>query len=123
MDPRARLPALVGRHPNHGRVPPCWQAFPSAAEQRPFLEAYAEADAGRQLDEAELSSRVIALAAEVAATTPLAHCVWGLWALCALPAAVAATAGDADSAPGGGFSHIEYAERRLRAFDATLLRT
>ena len=32
---------------------------------------------------------VDALAEEVEAALPLAHCVWGLWALCALPEAIA----------------------------------
>ena len=42
---------------------------------------------------------------------PLAHLVWGLWALCALPPAAAA----GKLQP---FSHIEYAERRLAAYEA-----
>ena len=50
---------------------------------------------------------------EVTAALPLAHCVWGLWALCALPNAVVAQ----EPSP---FSHIEYAERRLAAFEASL---
>ena len=45
------------------------------------------------------------------AALPLAHLVWGLWALCALPAAAAA----GKLQP---FSHIEYAERRLSAYEA-----
>ena len=43
--------------------------------------------------------------------------MWGLWALCALPAAVAAAGGGCDG--NYGFSHIEYAERRLGAFFAS----
>lgn len=79
-------------------------AFPTAAEQRPFLEAYAAADGGVTAE---------ALAEEIRAALPLAHLVWGLWALCALPAAAAA----GKLQP---FSHIEYAERRLAAYEAAL---
>ena len=41
----------------------------------------------------------------------ISRTVWGLWALCALPAAAAA----GKLQP---FSHIEYAERRLAAYEA-----
>ena len=77
---------------------------PRASRRRLFLEAYARANG-------EVS--VSQLQTEMRAALPLAHCVWGLWALCALPEAIA---------KGGArpFSHIEYAERRLRAFDAAL---
>lgn len=76
-------------------------AFPSADEQRRFFAEYAREDGTVTVD---------ALAEEVKAALPLAHCVWGLWALCALPEAIA-------QAQGGPrpFSHIEYAERRLGA--------
>ena len=96
-------------------------AFPSKEERRPFLEAYAArmhspknavADSCNSMDTAATVAR---LEAEISATLPLAHAVWGLWALCALPAAVAN--GAADTAP---FSHVEYAERRLAAFFKSL---
>ena len=99
-------------------------AYPTVQEQRPFLEAYARARLGAErrvqpsdVDSAEVSALVDALAAEASAAAPLAHCVWGLWALCALPAAVAAAGGGCDGSC--GFSHIEYAERRLGAFFAS----
>lgn len=51
---------------------------------------------------------VASLEAETAAAEPLAHCVWGLWAQAVLPAGQ------------GAFSHVEYAERRLEAFEEAL---
>ena len=72
----------------------------------------AVADSCNSMDTAATVAR---LEAEISATLPLAHAVWGLWALCALPAAVAN--GAADTAP---FSHVEYAERRLAAFFKSL---
>ena len=73
-------------------------AFPTPAEQRPFLEAYAAADGAVTAE---------ALAEEMRAALPLAHLVGSV-------GAVRAAGGG-----GGGklqpFSHIEYAERRLAA--------
>ena len=72
--------------------------FPSEAEQGRFLAAYASAHA-------EPRPTVASLLEEVRFSAPLAHSVWGLWAVCSLPLAP----------PAQGFSHIEYAERRLCA--------
>ena len=47
---------------------------------------------------------------EVRLLAPLAHCVWGLWAVCSLPVE--------EERP---FSHIEYAERRLAAFESLMV--
>ena len=91
-----------------GRYEPA--AFPTPAERAPFLSAYARASAHNKKTVVTLEQ----LDAEVRAATPLVHCVWGLWALCTLPTAVAS------GHVGGRFSHIEYAERRLRAFDTAL---
>ena len=53
---------------------------------------------------------VDALVEEVRLCAPLAHCVWGLWAVCSLP----------EEEGGTAFSHIEYAERRLGAFESLM---
>jgi len=75
-------------------------AFPAEEEQINFLEAYSESS--------RESASVGKLLLEVKNAAPLAHLVWGLWAVCMLP--------DALGRPEGKFSHIEYAERRLQAF-------
>ena len=82
-------------------------AFPRGAELSGFLTAYAEAVARGAGAGTEAAPTVEELLEEVRLATPLAHAVWGLWAVCSLPAA--------EEAP---FSHIEYAERRLAAYEA-----
>ena len=105
-------------------------AFPTAAEVTSFLQEYARATTPT-LEEAD--ALAAALAVEVEAATPLAHACWGLWALCALPrpegnAATAGSAASGNDAEGSDaesearFSHIEYAERRLAAFEQSLAR-
>lgn len=86
--------------------------FPAEMERRDFLEAYASAASVLQRGGEPLA--VEALQREVALATPLAHLVWGLWALCMLPTVL--------QGPPGPFSHIDYAERRLRAFEASMQR-
>ena len=77
-------------------------AFPGDRLFRDFLAAYAlAADGAPSVDE---------LVEEVRLLAPLAHCVWGLWAVCSLPAEEE-----------GPFSHIEYAERRLAAFESLMV--
>ena len=76
--------------------------FPSDELMRRFLSAYAAAAAD--------APTVDALVEEVRLCAPLAHCVWGLWAVCSLP----------DEEGGTPFSHIEYAERRLGAFESLM---
>ena len=80
-------------------------AFPRGAALRGFLAAYAAHAAGSVTPDA--------LADEVRLATPLVHAVWGLWAVCSLPEG-------GETRP---FSHIEYAERRLAAFETSLLRS
>ena len=77
-------------------------AFPGDGLLRAFLAAYAAA--------ADDAPSVGALVEEVRLLAPLAHCVWGLWAVCSLPAEEQ-----------GPFSHIEYAERRLAAFESLMV--
>lgn len=81
-------------------------AFP---DPHAFLSAYAAAAAD---DELKLKGEptVGELLEEVRLCAPLAHCVWGLWAVCSLPAEEATP-----------FSHIEYAERRLAAFESLMV--
>lgn len=98
--------AVDGRY-NHS-------AFPSVTERTAFLTSYAEAAAAASDGDEAVDGLVAQLLAETRFAAPLAHCVWGLWALCALPDAMASGAG------GGRFSHIEYAERRLAAFEHSL---
>ena len=95
--------AIDGRY-EHAR-------WPTRDEQSGLLRAYATA-AARQRKSVALCAE--SLADEVEQTAPLAHAVWGLWGLCALPARAPPKEGEE------GFSHIEYAERRLRAFEAAL---
>ena len=76
--------------------------FPDEALLRGFLGAYAAAAAE--------APTVDELIEEVRLLAPLAHCVWGLWAVCSLPAEEAKP-----------FSHIEYAERRLAAFESLMI--
>jgi len=83
-------------------------AHPSMPEQTRFLQCYAGTGV--------TTDAVPRLRTEMAAARPLAHVVWGLWALCALPSAVS----QMQAGGGGGFSHIDYAERRLAAFEAVL---
>ena len=80
-------------------------AFPRGAALRGFLAAYAAHAPGSVTPDA--------LADEVRLATPLVHAVWGLWAVCSLPEG-------GETRP---FSHIEYAERRLAAFETSLLRS
>jgi len=89
------------------------KAFPTEAEQGLFLGEYARAAAAINPAEARGGGLLQQLQVEVTATKPLVHCVWGLWALCALPGAIIAE-------EPSSFSHIEYAERRLAAFEASL---
>jgi thiamine kinase-like enzyme len=98
--------AIDGRY-DHGR-------WPTSDEQAGLLRAYATVDVGPNAQRRSVAACAASLAAEVVATAPLAHLVWGLWGLCALP--TRAPPRDGDEA----FSHIEYAERRLRAFDVAL---
>jgi ethanolamine kinase len=88
------------------------QAFPPPVARRAFLTSYARAWGGEASTQAEVQAEVQRLQTEVEVAAPLVHAVWGLWALCVLPAA---TAGE-----GGAFSHIEYAEQRLAAFESSL---
>eukprot|EP00929_Paragymnodinium_shiwhaense_P058413 TRINITY_DN29246_c0_g1_i3.p2 TRINITY_DN29246_c0_g1~~TRINITY_DN29246_c0_g1_i3.p2 ORF type:complete len:153 (-),score=21.49 TRINITY_DN29246_c0_g1_i3:134-592(-) len=81
-------------------------AFPTEEVQTRFLEAYVEASSD--------ATSVGELLAEIENAVPLAHLVWGLWGVCMLPEAL--------SKPEGRFSHIDYAERRLRAFETALER-
>lgn len=98
--------AIDGRY-EHAR-------WPTGDEQSGLLRAYATVALGPTARRESVTTCAESLAAEVVQTAPLAHAVWGLWGLCALPARVPPEDGE------GGFSHIEYAERRLRAFDVAL---
>lgn len=96
-------------------------AFPSTAEVNAFLLEYADAAISITSQEkissgsgASVKELAAALAIEVETCTPLVHCCWGLWALCSMPKP---TEGSAEQPR---FSHIEYAERRLRAFRTSL---
>jgi len=84
-------------------------SFPTTEDQMAFLKAYVEAASS-----CGDAVTIEALRREVNLATPLAHLVWGLWAVCTLPLALAAEP--------GRFSHIEYAERRLKAFFTSLRR-
>ncbi len=100
-------------------------AYPTEFERAAFFEQYALAAVERRggarvaadadgVADGDVRRMCAELEAETAAAAPLAHACWGLWALCALPPNGGVGAGAA------GFSHIEYAERRLAAFERSL---